>query len=46
MADECLITTVPDDPIVLPDWLKPFRVVFDEPTKMDREGRVKHKIRL
>ena len=46
VTDECLITIVPDDPIVLPDWLKPFRVVFDEPTKIDREGRVKHKIRL
>ena len=46
MTDEMLITTKPDDLIELPDWLKPYRSVFDEPGKMDREGRVKHTIRL
>ena len=32
--------------LVLPEWLQPYRDVFSEPTTTDREGRVKHIIKL
>ena len=41
-----LIEVQPQDQIVLPTWLQPYRSVFNEPTTLDREGRVKHRIRL
>ena len=32
--------------VLLPSWLQPYRSVFDEPTKLDRDGRVRHQIKL
>ena len=40
------IQVQPTDQIILPEWLQQYRHVFNEPTKWDREGRVKHRIRL
>ena len=46
LQNDMLIDTQPDDSIAIPDWLQKYRVVFNELTKIDREGRVKHRIRL
>ena len=37
---------ISSDQIVLPNWLQSYREVFSEPVTADREGRVKHVIRL
>ena len=37
---------VGSDQLVLPKWLQQYRDVFSEPTTTDREGKVKHIIKL
>ena len=46
LEEEDPMPLVTSEQLVLPEWLQTYRDVFSEPVTADREGRVKHAIRL